>query len=111
MEKQEIQVRIYRHASQDAKGEYKKYFRYYIDNGYSKSLTGLLWKIYRDVYSSIHQYGSDEDLGGKVTITINPQGYVLPSFLRYCNVIKTWLDYIEFNVKTETVVQAEQVKP
>ena len=109
MEKETIVVRTWFKASQDGICEKPVSFTYTIDFGfYRKTYVNLLYKIYGDVYHQIKKYGVDGFGKNRIVVTILPQGYVSSDLLRYCSVIKAWLDFIEFQTSVDVGIMYEK---
>jgi len=109
MEKQTIIIRTWFKANRDGICERPVSFQYSIDLvAYHENQAKLLYKIYGDVYHQIEKYGVTGLDDSRIVVTILPCGYTSPSAIRYCSVIKAWLDYIEFQTSVDVNIMYEK---
>lgn len=108
MERETFTVTLWFKETKGGKREHPVSLTYHLDGFYSKKKTNLLYKIYSDVYSqiSLSGYWSLDD--SEVSIWILPKQPFLPSTLRYCEAVKAWLDFIEFQVSVTVSILYEK---
>ncbi|QQR76947.1 hypothetical protein IPJ63_01665 [Candidatus Nomurabacteria bacterium] len=108
MERETFTVTLWFKETKDGKRERPVSLTYHLDGFYSKKQTNLLYKIYSDVYGQISMSGYGWLDEAVVCIWILPKQPFLPSTLRYCETVKAWLDFIEFQVSVTVSILYEK---
>ncbi len=105
-----ITLRVLYQASSKESLRHAKSLTYSVSTSYDASLTDTLYKIYRDVYAEIGCGGNDWDSPARTVIMITPEADAFSDTIRYCGVVKAWLEFIDFNQRLDIMVIIESEK-